>query len=84
MDQQEELKAHLMATDEEYRRLATEHSGYARKLDDLEALPHLSMEEEVEDSLGSEWFMTSPARIERWYTSFQAALAQLGASEEPG
>ena len=30
MDSQEELKAHLMATDEEYRRLATEHSGYAK------------------------------------------------------
>src|SRR5712675_2460380 len=49
MDAQEELRAHLMATDEEYRRLATEHSGYARKLDELEALPHLSVEEEVEE-----------------------------------
>jgi uncharacterized protein YdcH (DUF465 family) len=46
---QEELRAHLMATDDEYRRLATEHSGYARKLDELEALPHLSVEEEVEE-----------------------------------
>ena len=49
MDAQEELRAHLMATDDEYRRLATEHSGYARKLDELEALPHLSVEEEVEE-----------------------------------
>ncbi len=49
MDTQEELKAHLMATNEEYRRLAAEHSGYARKLDDLEALPHLSVEEEMEE-----------------------------------
>lgn len=49
MDQQEELKAHLIATDEEYRRLASEHSSYARKLDELEALPHLSVEEEVEE-----------------------------------
>ena len=49
MDAQEELKAHLMATNEEYRRLATEHSGYARKLDELEALPHLSADEEVEE-----------------------------------
>src|SRR5437763_3469210 len=49
MDQQEELKAHLMATDEEYRRLASEHSSYARKLDELEALPHLSAEEEIEE-----------------------------------
>src|SRR5437016_7857987 len=49
MDQQEELKAHLMATDEEYRRLASEHSSYARKLDELEALPHLSAEDEIEE-----------------------------------
>ena len=50
MDSQlEELKAHLMATDEEYRRLAAEHSNYARKLDQLEALPHLSAEEEMEE-----------------------------------
>ena len=49
MDQKEELKAHLMATDEEYCQLAAEHSSYARKLDELEALPHLSVEEEIEE-----------------------------------
>jgi uncharacterized protein YdcH (DUF465 family) len=49
MDAQEELKAHLMATDGEYRRLAAEHSDHARKLDALEALPHLSVEEEMEE-----------------------------------
>ena len=49
MDSQEELKAYLMATNDEYRRLAAEHSDYARKLDQLEALPHLSAEEEMEE-----------------------------------
>ena len=50
MDPQlEELKAHLMATNDEYRRLAAEHSEHARKLDQLEALPHLSAEEEMEE-----------------------------------
>ena len=49
MDSQEELRAHLMASDEEYRRLAAEHTDYARKLDELEALPHLSVEEEMEE-----------------------------------
>ena len=49
MDTQEELKAHLMATNEEYRRLAAEHSGYSRKLDELETLPHLSVDEEMEE-----------------------------------
>ena len=46
---QEELKAHLMASNDEYSRLAAEHSDYARKLDALEALPHLSVEEEMEE-----------------------------------
>jgi len=49
METLEELKAHLMANDDEYRRLATEHSNYARKLDELEALPHLSADEEMEE-----------------------------------
>ena len=49
MDSQEELRAHLMASNDEYRRLAAEHSNYARKLDELEALPHLSVEEEMEE-----------------------------------
>jgi uncharacterized protein len=49
MDSLEELKAHLMANNDEYSRLAAEHSHYARKLDELEALPHLSVEEEMEE-----------------------------------
>jgi uncharacterized protein YdcH (DUF465 family) len=47
---QEELKAHLMASNDEFRRLAGEHSEYARKLDQLEALPHLTYEEELEET----------------------------------
>ena len=49
MDSLEELRAHLMANNDEYSRLAAEHSNYARKLDELEALPHLSVEEEMEE-----------------------------------
>ncbi|PWU03319.1 MAG: hypothetical protein C5B51_19240 [Terriglobia bacterium] len=47
---QEELKAHLMETNEEFRRLATQHSEFAKKLDALEALPHLTYEEELEET----------------------------------
>jgi uncharacterized protein YdcH (DUF465 family) len=46
---QEELKAHLIATNEEYRRLASQHSEFAKKLDALEALPHLTDEEQMEE-----------------------------------
>jgi uncharacterized protein len=47
---QDDLKAHLIATNEEYRRLSGEHSEFARKLDALESLPHLSEEEQIEET----------------------------------
>ena len=47
---QEELKAHLMETNEEFRKLAGQHSEYARKLEMLEALPHLTYDEQVEET----------------------------------
>ena len=46
---QEELKAHLMATNEEFRHLAQQHSEFAHKLDELEALPHLTDQEQLEE-----------------------------------
>ena len=46
---QEELKAHLIETDEEFRRLATVHSDYAQKIDSLETLPYLSEQERMEE-----------------------------------
>jgi uncharacterized protein YdcH (DUF465 family) len=46
---QEESKAHLMATSEEFRQLAGQHSDFARKLDDLESLPHLTEEQQLEE-----------------------------------
>jgi uncharacterized protein YdcH (DUF465 family) len=46
---QEELRAHLIATNEEFARLASQHSEYATKLDALESLPHLTIDEELEE-----------------------------------
>ncbi|HTS61050.1 MAG TPA: DUF465 domain-containing protein [Candidatus Acidoferrales bacterium] len=46
---QEELKAHLMATNEEYRRLASQHSEYAQKLDELESHSHPTEQEQLEE-----------------------------------
>ena len=45
----EETKAHLMATNEDFRQLVQQHSEYAQKLDALEALPHLTDEEQLEE-----------------------------------
>ncbi len=47
---QEESRAHLMETNEEFRRLASQHSEFARKLDALESLPHLTHEEQLEET----------------------------------
>ena len=46
---QEELKAHLMATSEEFRQLAAEHAELDRHLDAIEAKPHVTPEDEVEE-----------------------------------
>jgi len=46
---QDELKAHLMKTDEEFRHLAEQHAQYHQQLEALEAKPHLTTEEEIEE-----------------------------------
>jgi uncharacterized protein len=46
---QEQLQEHLMATNEQFRRLATEHAGYARRLEELASHPYLSDEEQIEE-----------------------------------
>jgi len=45
----EEIKAHLMEHDEEFRQLANQHREYAKKLDALEALAHLTEQEQIEE-----------------------------------
>ena len=49
MEQQTELKAHLMATSEEFRQLIAQHAEYERQLDAIEAKPHVTPEDEVEE-----------------------------------
>ncbi len=46
---QDELKAHLMETNAEFRRLAEQHSEFSRKLEDLASRPYLSPEDQVEE-----------------------------------
>ena len=45
----EEIKAQLMETDNEFRRLATAHTEYARKIEAIESMPHPSEEEQLEE-----------------------------------
>ena len=50
MNAQDELRAHLMETNDEFRRLATQHADLKAKLDSLRALPHLTYEEQMEET----------------------------------
>ena len=45
----DELRAHLMATDEEFRRLAEQHAKYHKQLESLESKLHLTNEDEIEE-----------------------------------
>lgn len=49
LNTQEELKAHLMASSEEFRELAIRHGEYDRRLEQLEAMMHLSDDEQMEE-----------------------------------
>lgn len=46
---QDDLKTHLMATDEEFAQLASQHSVYKQKVAELEAKEHLTLEEEYQE-----------------------------------
>jgi len=46
---QDDLKEHLLATDETYARLATEHATYKSRVADLEAKAQLTLAEEEEE-----------------------------------
>ena len=46
---QEELKAHLMQNNEEFRRLVEQHAEFHKQLEALEAKPRLTPEEEMEE-----------------------------------
>lgn len=45
----EELKAHLMDANEDFRHLATQHCEYKKRLEAFAARPYLTPEEQVEE-----------------------------------
>ncbi|HYZ83990.1 MAG TPA: DUF465 domain-containing protein [Bryobacteraceae bacterium] len=49
MDNLEEVKAHLIATDETFRRLVDQHTDYDRRLEALEAKSAPTEEEQLEE-----------------------------------
>ena len=47
--QDEELKAHLLATNSEFRTLVEQHAQLKHEIETIEAKPHVSGEEEIEE-----------------------------------
>ena len=46
---QDDLRAHLMATDEKFRQLAEQHAAYHKQLEEIEAKPHLTTQDEDDE-----------------------------------
>ena len=46
---QEELKAHLLATNEQFRTLAEQHAQLKRAIEAIEARPHVTSTDELEE-----------------------------------
>ena len=49
MSQQDDLKAELIKTDDEFRRLHEEHQEYERRLQEINQKSLLSQEDEIEE-----------------------------------
>ena len=75
---QEELKAHLMESNEEYRRLASQHSDLAKSLDALEELPHLTHEEQLEETRLKKMKLRLKDQMEAILRLFVVAVAVFG------
>jgi uncharacterized protein len=45
----DELKTHLMRTDEEFRRLVEKHTEYDQLLGQIESKPHVTPSDEIEE-----------------------------------
>jgi uncharacterized protein YdcH (DUF465 family) len=50
MQTPEELRAHLMETDEEFRLLAKQHCEYKKRLETFSSRPYLTPEEQIEET----------------------------------
>ena len=46
---QEELKAHLLTTDEQFRSLAEQHAHLKKQIEEIESKPHVTGADELEE-----------------------------------
>ncbi len=46
---QDDLKAHLLATDEQFRNLCEQHAQYSKLIEEIEAKGHVTEADEIEE-----------------------------------
>jgi uncharacterized protein YdcH (DUF465 family) len=46
---QEDLKAHLLATDDQFRSLAEQHAQLKKQIEEIESKPHVTGTDELEE-----------------------------------
>ena len=47
--QEEEFKAHLLATNEQFRKLSEQHAQLKHQIEEIESKPHVTGEDELEE-----------------------------------
>jgi len=47
--QEEEFKAHLFATNEQFRKLSEQHAHLKHQIEEIESKPHVTGEDELEE-----------------------------------
>jgi uncharacterized protein YdcH (DUF465 family) len=47
--QDEEFKAHLLATNEQFRKLSEQHAHLKHQIEEIESKPHVTGEDELEE-----------------------------------
>ena len=73
---QEQLKAHLMDTDEEFRRLAQQHCEYKKQLETLASRPYLTAEEQIEEVRIKKLKLRLKDQMQELMDRYRAAHAQ--------
>jgi uncharacterized protein YdcH (DUF465 family) len=69
---QDELRAHLMETNEEFRRLAAQHMEHKRKLEELSSRHYLSDQEQLEEVQLKKMKLRLKDQMERIMSQYRA------------
>lgn len=71
----QEIREHLMANSEEFRKLAAEHSEYAQKLETLSKKSYLTEEEKIEEVNLKKLKLRAKDEMERMIQQYKRELS---------